>query len=29
MLSRERAAGREKVALKGGQNRKTLLPAAR
>jgi excinuclease ABC subunit A len=29
MLRRERAAGREKVALKAGQNRKTLLPAAR
>ncbi|HXN76991.1 MAG TPA: excinuclease ABC subunit UvrA, partial [Gemmatimonadaceae bacterium] len=28
MLRRERAAGREKVALKPGQNRKTLLPAA-
>jgi excinuclease ABC subunit A len=29
MLRRERAAVREKVALKAGQNRKTLLPAAR
>jgi excinuclease ABC subunit A len=29
MLRRERAAGREKVALKAGQNRKALLPAAR
>jgi excinuclease ABC subunit A len=29
MLRRERAAGREKPALKAGQNRKTLLPAAR
>ena len=29
MLRRERASGREKVALMGGQNRKTLLPAAR
>jgi excinuclease ABC subunit A len=29
MLRRERAAGREKVALRAGQNRKALLPAAR
>jgi excinuclease ABC subunit A len=29
MLRRERASAREKVALKGGQNRKALLPAAR
>ncbi len=29
MLRRERASGRERVALKAGQNRKTLLPAAR
>jgi excinuclease ABC subunit A len=29
MLRRERASGREKVVLKGGQNRKALLPAAR
>jgi len=29
MLRRERASGRERVALKAGQNRKALLPAAR
>jgi excinuclease ABC subunit A len=27
MLKRDRSAGREKAALKAGQNRKTLLPA--